>query len=221
MARVEGHPAVGRTTVLAETATEPTLESRFCDGDKEAFAEIYRLYAGRVFAAAYRVLGDQHLAAEAVQLAFVKAWQAARSFDPDRHLLPWLCAIARRAAIDVYRQERRGPERETWGHPDSVQAVTPSLLEDAWLRWQVQSALARLDSDERAVLEMAYYFGMSQSDISRTAGIALGTVKSRTARAQRRLALLLAHLAFEADEAQADRAAVSQTTGCYKGRARR
>jgi RNA polymerase sigma-70 factor (ECF subfamily) len=67
-------------------------------------------------------------------------------------------------------------------------------LEAAWRVWQVRQALEQLHPDERRVLEMAYFEGHTQSEIAKALGIALGTVKSRTARAQRRMAELLAHL---------------------------
>ncbi|WP_436499472.1 RNA polymerase sigma factor [Actinokineospora sp. HUAS TT18] len=165
-------------------------------GDESALAEAFRLCARPMLASAYRVLGDYDLAADAVQQAFVQAWRASASFDSTRQLQPWLCAIARRTAIDLYRRERR--QRESLSSAEVVEVWSDcGSFEEAWEAWQVRSALAKLTPEERAVLEMAYYLGMSQRDISQTAGIALGTVKSRTARAQRRLAALLTHMAVE------------------------
>lgn len=65
---------------------------------------IYRSYGGLVYAVAYKVLGERGLAEEATQQAFLKAWRAAQSFDDRRELGPWLAAIARRVAIDLYRR---------------------------------------------------------------------------------------------------------------------
>jgi RNA polymerase sigma factor (sigma-70 family) len=66
---------------------------------------VYRAYGKVVYAVAYRALGDKGLAEEATQQAFLKAWRAAATVDPNREFGPWLAAIARRSAIDVYRRE--------------------------------------------------------------------------------------------------------------------
>ena len=81
------------------------VRRRFRDGDPDAVREVYRAYGRLVYAVAYKVLGDRGLAEEATQQTFLKAWRAAQSFDEDRELGPWLAAIARRVAIDVYRRE--------------------------------------------------------------------------------------------------------------------
>ncbi|SEG78026.1 RNA polymerase sigma-70 factor, ECF subfamily [Thermomonospora echinospora] len=149
-----------------------------------------------MFTTALALLGDRELAAEAVQQAFVQAWRGAGAFDPGRELKPWLYAIVRRAAIDVHRREHRAashvPLDEAW--EEDTRACGADPLEDVWYAWQVRKALAALHPDERLVVELAYFQGYSQSEISAALRIALGTVKSRTARAQRRLAGLLSHL---------------------------
>src|SRR4051812_34068476 len=81
--------------------------ARLRGGDPEAVHELYEHYGRAVFTVGYRALGDRSLAEEVVQLTFLKAWQAAAPFDPERALAPWLYAIARRTAIDIYRREAR------------------------------------------------------------------------------------------------------------------
>ncbi|GAB3933999.1 sigma-70 family RNA polymerase sigma factor [Kribbella albertanoniae] len=172
------------------------LGERFHRGDQTALTDMYRLYAGPMFATAFSMLGDREYAADAVQRAFVQAWQGAAKFDPSRELKPWLYAITRRAAIDVYRREHRSAKNlsldVSW-EAEALQADNPSL-EDAWQAWQVREALEKLHPDERRVLQLAYFDGYSQSEIAKVLDVALGTVKSRTARAQRRLKELLDHL---------------------------
>jgi RNA polymerase sigma-70 factor (ECF subfamily) len=80
------------------------LRARFREGDPDAVREVYRSHGRLVYAVAYKVLGDRGLAEEATQQTFVKAWRAAQSFDEQRELGPWLAAIARRVAIDLYRR---------------------------------------------------------------------------------------------------------------------
>ena len=174
-----------------------TLEEQFRAGDEATLPQVYRRYAGAMYATAYNLLGNRDLAADAVQQAFIQAWRAAASFDPARGLQPWLYSITRRAAIDTYRRQRREAQNlsydDSWS-ADAEAAVDGPSLDSAWQVWQVRQALDRLHRDERRVLELAYYEGQTQSEIAETLGIAIGTVKSRTARAQRRLADLLGHL---------------------------
>jgi RNA polymerase sigma-70 factor, ECF subfamily len=174
-----------------------TLEEQFRNGDEAALPQVYRRYAGAMYATAYNLLGNRDLAADAVQQAFIQAWRAAASFDPARGLQPWLYSITRRAAIDTYRRQRREALNvsydDSWSADRELATEGPSL-DSAWQVWQVRQALEQLHADERRVLELAYYQGLTQSEIAEALGIAIGTVKSRTSRAQRRLAQLLEHL---------------------------
>jgi len=187
---------------MTTTPDLASLEARFHRGDETVISDIFRLYSGPMYAAAYSLLGDRDMAADAVQRAFVQAWQAASTYDPARALKPWLYAITRRAAIDVYRRERRHSENlslDLFGYNEGETTTGTPLtgepdLDAVWKTWQVREALDQLHPDERAVLQLAYYDGYSQSEIANLLNIALGTVKSRTSRAQRNLAALLDHL---------------------------
>ncbi|MFJ7305881.1 RNA polymerase sigma factor [Streptomyces sp. NPDC099088] len=182
---------------MSTTFDTSELEERFSRGDETALPELYRRYSGPMFVTALSLLGNRELAAEAVQQAFVQAWRAAATFDPTRELQPWLYAITRRTAVDTYRRERRSalhvPLDESWAGERELATDGPSM-EETWRVWQVRAALEQLPPDEREVLRLAYFEGYTQSEIAKTLGIALGTVKSRTSRAQKRLAQLLAHL---------------------------
>lgn len=184
----------------AESATatgdrERELARRFAAGDVEAVRELYAAYAGAVHTVAIGRLRDPQLAEEAVQDAFVKAWRAARSFDPQRPLSPWLYQIARRAAEDIARRESRRPTTVGLTAVSSDGDIAMSTEPwDAWEAWQVRLALADLPSDERELVRLTHYVGLSQSQIAEHLDIPLGTVKSRIHRAHRRLAASLAHL---------------------------
>ncbi|WP_369275891.1 RNA polymerase sigma factor [Streptomyces sp. R11] len=172
-----------------------SLPERFQQGDETALVEMYAEYSGPMFAAALSRLGDRDMAAEAVQLAFLHAWRGAADFDPTRALQPWLYAITRRAAVDVYRANRRAAsELPIEALPDRRISVDAQPLEEIWLIWEVRRAVDSLHPDEREVLRLAYYEGMTQSEIGRALGLPLGTVKSRAARAQRKIGVLLSHL---------------------------
>jgi RNA polymerase sigma-70 factor (ECF subfamily) len=163
---------------------------RFREGDPEAVRVVYEGYSRPVFTIAYRALGDRGLAEEAVQQTFLQAWRAAERFDADRDPGPWLYSIARRVAIDLYRRERRhDAERE---EPEVV--VLPETFEGTWEAWEVRSALDRIPQEEREVLMLTHFLGLSHNQAADRLGVPVGTVKSRSHRAHHRLAEMLAHL---------------------------
>lgn len=165
-----------------------TLE-RFRDGDPLAVKAVYDELGGAVYALAMSVLSDRDLAADATQQTFLKAWRASSTYDPEREFRPWIYAIARHTAIDIYRTRRRVVPSED---VDSI--VTPPDLEVAWEVFEVRAALDRLPDEERAVMQLNHLEGLTHPEIADRLGIPVGTVKSRSHRAHRRLAELLKHL---------------------------
>lgn len=162
---------------------------RFHDGDELAVKAVYDRYSGAVYALSVAILGDPGLAADATQQTFLKAWRASSTYEPDRPFAPWIYAIARRTAIDLYRKERR------YAVSDDVDAVfLPDSLETIWEVFEVRSAIDELSDDERQVVRMSHYEGLTHVEIAERLDIPVGTVKSRSHRAHRRLADLLKHL---------------------------
>ncbi len=157
---------------------------------------MYREYGRLVFAVALRALGDRGLAEEVVQQTFVKAWRAARTVDDTRELGPWLIAIARRTAIDVHRREARRSAVTLDAVPedDRSMAAEPVSAEAMYDAGEVRQAVDDLPDDEREVVRLQHFVGLTHTEISRRLGIALGTVKSRSHRAHRRLAASLGYL---------------------------
>jgi RNA polymerase sigma-70 factor (ECF subfamily) len=175
-----------------------SLVEDFRAGDPDAVRAVYRRYAGAVHTVARSVVGpDDALCADVVNQTFTKAWRAARTFDGDRPLGPWLYAIARRTAIDALRAERR-PTRGDHAPEIDVEVVSLTF-EQAWEAHEVRSALDDLPPDEREVIRLAHLDGLSHAEVAERLGVPLGTVKSRMHRAHRRLAAALAHLLPEAD----------------------
>lgn len=150
---------------------------------------VYERFRGPVFAIGMRVLHDHGLAADATQQTFVKAWQAATTYDPSRELAPWIYAIARRTAIDIYRKQSRSIASEDVDTP-----TLPPGLDTIWEVFEVRSALDRLPDDERRVIRLSHFDGLTHSEIAEYMGIPIGTVKSRSHRAHRRLLEMLRHL---------------------------
>lgn len=163
------------------------LIARVAQGDRPAFEELYRRYARAVLGLALRRLGDRGRAEDAAQDAFVAIWRSARTYDPNRGRgAPWLYAVARNAITDALRRTPE-PAAEV---PDGPGAdPDPSeRAESSWTAWQVHRALEVLPDHERPVIELAYWRGLSQSEISEYLEIPLGTVKTRTRSALSRLA---------------------------------
>ena len=164
----------------------------FCAGDEAALGYVFDHYSRAVWAVAMKVLDHRQLAEDATQETFVRAWRSADRFDPRRPMAPWLFTIARRTALDVHRSEFR-PTRGAHAEEQEVAVSLPGI-ERAWETWEIKLALDQLPEEERDVMKLAHFHGMSHPQIAAHLDIPLGTVKSRSFRAHKRLAMLLAHL---------------------------
>ena len=181
-------PGRARFRLVSEQAiSDGELIERIADGDRPAFEELYRRYARPVLGLALRRIGDRGRAEDAAQDAFVAIWRSARTYNPNRGGgAPWLYAVARNAITDVLR---RTPEPTAELQEEASSEPTPAdQAETAWTAWRVHRALEVLPPHERPVIELAYWRGLSQSEVARTLGIPLGTVKTRTRSALARLA---------------------------------
>ena len=176
--------------VSARDASDAALIRRIGAGDREAFERLYSRYARAVFGVALRRLGDRDRAEEAVQETFASVWRSARSYRPERGPGgPWLYAIARNAIVDRFRA-RREPLAEA-PETAAVEAGADERAESGWVAWRVHRALEELPEHERTVIELAYWSGLSQSEVAAFLDVPLGTVKTRTRSALGRLADLL------------------------------
>ena len=166
--------------------TDEDLMARIAGGDRDAFGDLYHRYARAVLGLALRRLGDRGRAEDAVQEAFASIWRSARSYRRERGpVAPWLYTVARNAIADRGRA-RVEPPVEPADSP-SDDPGPPDRAEESWVAWRVHRALEELPETERTVLELAYWSGLSQSEISDSLGIPLGTVKTRTRSGLRRL----------------------------------
>ena len=179
--------------VPAERSSDGELLQRIAGGDREAFDVLYRRFVRPVFALALRRLGDRGRAEDATQETFTSIWRSASSYRADRGPgAPWLYAVARNAIVDRARARSETPTEV----PDeaSSEPGPPDEAERSWLAWRVHRAMQELPEHERPLLELAYWSGLSQSEIADFLNIPLGTVKTRTRSALGRLADALEEL---------------------------
>jgi RNA polymerase sigma-70 factor, ECF subfamily len=181
-------PAGGKPP--SEEPPDAELLERVGTRDRAAFELLYRRYVRSVFGLALRRLGDRGRAEDAVQEAFAAIWRSAETYRPERGAAAgWLYAVARNAIVDRFRSggepAAEVPELAS-GEPGPAESA-----EAADASWRVHRALEELPAHEREVVELAYWSGMSQSEVATYLGIPLGTVKTRTRSALARLAGLL------------------------------
>ncbi len=150
-------------------------------GDEAALAALYDRFGGPAYRLAQRIVRDPSLAEDAVQDAFLAVWRTATSYRPDRaKASTWVLTLVHRRAVDLVRREERrraDPLDDTFEPADNSRTDDEAATREE--RRRVQAALAELAPDQRQALELAYYGGLSQSEIAERLGVPLGTVKSR------------------------------------------
>ena len=166
------------------------LVARVVTGDENAFLALYDRHASRVYGLTLHILSDPMLAEEVTQDTFLKLWSRARQYLAERGpFLTWLLTIARRAALDRLRLEARRPALSDASDPENTWQKLPdpeTITEET--RWRsLYFAVQALHPDQRQVIELAYYQGLSQSEIAEVLGWPLGTVKTRLRAAMEKL----------------------------------
>ena len=166
-----------RSPVIADDI----LLARFRAGDEAAFATVFDGWSGAVFRLAARIVQNDADAEEVVEETFWQAWRTRSSFDAERGgLTAWLMTIARSRALD--RRRATGRRREGGGQEAMHRLPGPATKDAAEVEEMgrlVREALAELGGDQREVIELAYFEGLSQSEIARRTDQPLGTVKTR------------------------------------------
>lgn len=162
------------------------LVVQVAQGDERALSELYDRYARPVYATGIRLLRDSHLAEELVQDAFTNVWRGAASFDPNRaSFATWLYRLTHNRAVDLNRRRRVRPLS---AGDEPLRNVSSGPEPEASVDlWDVSGALSLISAEHREVLNLAYFEGLSQREISRRTGVPLGTIKSRTTAALKRL----------------------------------
>src|SRR5215208_7161514 len=158
-----------------------------------ALSALYDRYSRTVFGVGVKLLGDRSSAEELVQEVFLKVWRSSHTFDSSRgSFSTWLYRVTRNLASDYYRKRTRRvnlvSDKDSFISATRDSSPGPQeIVDDSWLSWRISRALEELDAPHREVIELAYYQGLSQREISQRTGVALGTVKTRTTSAMKRL----------------------------------
>ena len=173
---------------------EIELLRRIGEGNRDAFSQLYDRFNGVLFATAYRVLNNQQAAEDVLQDVFVQIWEKAALYDPTRGKpLTWAITLTRNKAIDrlrsVQRRNRLGDElereAETFEQFDDKSSV--DVVESAEKGKLVRQAIGKLSKEQREAIELAFFSGLTQTEIAERLGEPLGTVKARIRRGMMKL----------------------------------
>lgn len=161
---------------------DQTLLSQVTRGDQRAFVTLYERYSSRVYTLILYMVNDRMLAEEILQETFLRVWSRANQYNPERgSVLIWLLAIARRTVLERLRFESRRPAVDDGEEPSVLLESLPepeTTSEEA--RWRsLHLAVQSLPAEQRKLIELAYYQGLSQSEIADMLNLPLGTVKTR------------------------------------------
>lgn len=172
-------------------AADSDLLTRMSGGDESALATLYDRWSDRVHSLAVHVLRDARDAEDIVEETFWQAWRGAARYDAARgNVGTWLLTICRSRSLDKLRSRRRRPEDTTLDDAPPAAAPQPDAM-DAMVTMEtgriVRSALAELPLEQRQAIELAYFRGLSQSEIAETTGQPLGTIKTRVRLAMAKL----------------------------------
>jgi RNA polymerase sigma-70 factor (ECF subfamily) len=165
------------------TLTDPELMSRIVRQEQAALSELYTRFGGPVYSVARHVLQDTGMAEEVTQDIFLKVWQQAVTWDEERgKLVSWLLTMTRYTAIDRLRKEQRRPLRASSSIDDLYDLIADSEQTDENLRLEgetLRGLMTQLPIEQTDLIKLAFFGGLSHSEIAERTGIPLGTVKTR------------------------------------------
>jgi len=180
---VNAQSDAGRNSGTLPELTDEALLERAANGDQGAIAVLYDRYKGLMYGLASRITGDQALAQDVLQDAFVGIWKNAARFSSARaSARTWILSITHHRAVDAVRRRRPTTELPDAELPPPVQLTVPDVWGDVAQRLDgdaVRAALGTLSGVQREAIELAYFGGLTQQEIAQRTGAPLGTVKSR------------------------------------------
>jgi RNA polymerase sigma factor (sigma-70 family) len=167
-------------------ADEIALVAKIAQQDQAALSALYDRYARVLYSVAYKSLNSVEESEEVVLDVFAQVWRIADRYDATKARVDtWLFMITRSRVIDRLRRKQRVPQSTSISEPETeIQIPDPGVdpVEAAVIserRTQVMAALQAIPPEQRQVIELAYYQGLSQSEIATQTGLSLGTVKTR------------------------------------------
>ena len=179
--------------MVVENWSDEQLIAQVARGDTAAYEMLYDRYSSAGMGLALRITGDPALAEEVVQETFWRVWRKADLFQNQRGAFTgWFFGIARNLSIDMLRRQRTQGEPVHEAEKIIEQAADPSpgVPETAWLRskhQQMRAAIETLPREQRSVIEMAYFRGMTRQEIASATGEPLGTIHTRARLALQKL----------------------------------
>jgi RNA polymerase sigma factor (sigma-70 family) len=182
----------------ARQRTDEELLEAVAGADENALGELYDRFGKVAYGLAYKILQDGSLAEDAVQEAFLQVWRGAGSYRPERaKASTWLLTFVHRRAVDLVRREQARRTSPVVGDPQGSDQGADEAAVTRSRREMVQDALRRLPAEQREPIELAYYAGLTQSELAERLGQPLGTIKSRMFAGLQRLRVLLAEAGYE------------------------
>lgn len=182
---VPSDTALDDVAPAADVTVEATdrLLQRVAAGDQRAFSELYDLIAPRMLGLVRHVLKDHAQSEEVLQEVLLEIWQTAARFDPNKgRAVTWMLTMAHRRAIDRVRSAQSSRDRDVRVGIRDLDREFDHVAESVEVRIEherVERALSRLTDLQRQAVELAYYGGYTQSEVSDMLGVPLGTVKTR------------------------------------------
>lgn len=177
------NPHLQTASETAALEADADVLRRLATGDREAVAELYDRHAARVLGLAYRIVRNSSDAEDVVQEVFSQAWRTAPNYEASRGTVAgWLLMMARTRAIDRVRARQARRDAGVEPDPETTPSTAASVPEQIIANQQtarIRGAMADLPVEQRAALELAYFEGLTQSEIAERLQIPLGTVKTR------------------------------------------
>jgi RNA polymerase sigma-70 factor, ECF subfamily len=182
----ENLPGSGSASLSLEQISDEVLMRAIAGGETWALETLYQRYGRLLYSLVYRMIADRQVAEDLLQEAFLSIWQRAVSYSPQLGAVrSWLVSIVHHRTIDHLRYVRRRAvlKEATWEEAEQDEQLTfPDAWDETWRTLQsetVRSALMKISTEQRMMIELAYFQGWTQSEIAKGCSLPLGTVKAR------------------------------------------
>jgi RNA polymerase sigma factor (sigma-70 family) len=167
--------------VVLKKYNEEELVIALQQQDEQAFSYLYDNYSGAIFGMIYKMVNDKLLSEDILQEGFVKIWNNFSSYDPVKgRLFTWMINLTRNLTIDTLRSKGFKQQSKIYSDENSVNNISDgSRAAEKFDAMGIRKQLSLLTTDQRQIIDLAYFGGLTQDEISKQLGIPLGTVKTR------------------------------------------